>query len=949
MIKVNNLLKHYLTVIAFSALLISSLVAKAADCDSINDPLTSKFRFLGEWDSNGSPLYLEPENDMVSEALINYVNATLPESVKVPGNNDDYFGDDVQLNTELQEASKVYLTMVHEGAGWQNTLGFYTYDIANPPQTVYDIDSLVVLFPNVSQPNAVQPGNKILLGEFPAETGIGYFLIAQGWVGDTICLTSHMVFTDKQLNTFTTAAYQQQTILLNYEPEEQILLCFEDIKRPGGDNDFNDAVFYVTAEPGAIDTTNIPKIPTAHLSGDTTLCDENALTELELSLTGKAPWSVTITNGTEEQTFNGITENTIILETVLKDSIWIKTFSDVRKTGISTGFAIVNVSFPKATLDEEAVICNDIEQENGFIVQLEGIAPFSLTYSVDGTDITVENLFENKYALTAEVGANIQLISMTDKYCTGDVNDGTFTVKNVKAPSLVINGPGALCGEGTSTINLTLNGEGPWTINYLFNEEAVALEVESVEYAMNFESPGTIQFQSITDANCSSELNDNIEIQQKPLPTALIEDYQSICGDESAKVTIALGGEGPWTVEYLLNNTTQFATANEAALILDIQEPGLFELVGIQDAYCENIATGTQQIEIFATPTALITGDASICDYEEATVQVALTGTAPFTFIYTDGENETSVTTDESLYEFTSSEFLTYTLLSISDAYCDGTVDGTATISDGSEDLNVEIDAEDNSCFGDEIALSLMGETEGLIITWTTEGNGTLSNPDQLNTSYTPAENETGEIVFYAEVSNGCGIKTVSKMVTIIEELSAVFDISPDSDHLTNTQITFTPDVNGYDEYVWDFGDETESNATIASTEYTKGGIYTVTLTVKLAGCESNGEAELEVLSKDELYIPNAFHPYAQNSENQVVKVYGNNIDESDFFFKIVNRWGKVMYETRSFNEANSVGWNGVNNNNGEEQETNVFTYIVRGKFIEGESFEKVGTVTQLK
>ena len=90
---------------------------------------------------------------------------------------------------------------------------------------------------------------------------IGYFLIAQGWVGDTICLASHMVFTDKHLNTFTTAAYQQQTILLNYEPEEQILLCFEDIKRPGGDNDFNDAVFYVTAEPGAIDTTNIPKIP----------------------------------------------------------------------------------------------------------------------------------------------------------------------------------------------------------------------------------------------------------------------------------------------------------------------------------------------------------------------------------------------------------------------------------------------------------------------------------------------------------------------------------------------------------------------------------------------------------------------------------------------------------------------------------------------------------------
>jgi hypothetical protein len=399
----------------------------------------------------------------------------------------------------------------------------------------------------------------------------------------------------------------------------------------------------------------------------------------------------------------------------------------------------------------------------------------------------------------------------------------------------------------------------------------------------------------------------------------------------------------------MLNNTTQFTTSEEATLILDIQETGLFELVGIQDAYCENIAEGTQQIEIFDTPSALISGDASICDNEEVIVQIALSGTAPFTFVYTDGENETSVTTDETRYEITTNEYLTYSLLSMSDANCDGTVEGTATISDGSEDLNVEIDAKENSCFGEEIALTLIGETEGLDIIWTTEGNGTLSNPDQLNTSYTPAENETGEVVFFAEVTNGCAIKTVSTVVTIIEELSAEFDISPDSDHLTNTQITFTPDVNGYDEYVWDFGDETGSNAAIASTEYTGGGIYNVTLTVKLAGCEAKGEAELEVLSKDELYIPNAFHPFAQNSENQVVKVYGNNIDESDFFFKIVNRWGKVMYETRSFNEANSVGWDGVNNNNGEEQETNVFTYIVRGKFIEGESFEKVGTVTQLK
>ena len=135
----------------------------------------------------------------------------------------------------------------------------------------------------------------------------------------------------------------------------------------------------------------------------------------------------------------------------------------------------------------------------------------------------------------------------------------------------------------------------------------------------------------------------------------------------------------------------------------------------------------------------------------------------------------------------------------------------------------------------------------------------------------------------------------------------------------------------------------------ILDTEYAKGGIYIVELIVKVSGCEGIGSAELEVLSKDELYVPNSFNPSAQNPENQVVKVYGNNIDDGGFSFIIVNRWGKVMYQTNSFAEANNVGWNGINNNNNEEQEMNVFTYILKGRFIEGESFEKSGTITQIK
>ena len=751
--------------------------AYGTDCDSVNVQLTSKFRFLGPWTSVGKALYLEEEGDSVSAAMIKYVNDILPESVNLPNSNNDFFGDDVQLNTELTEKSKVYVTMVHEGAGWKNTLGYYTYNLDNPPATVYDIDSMVVLFPNLTQPNVVSPGDKILLGEFPANTGIGYFLIAQGWVGDTICIPSHIVFSDPHLNTFTTAKYQQQTILLNYEPENQFMLCFEDIKRPGGDNDFNDAVFYITANPGAIDTTDIAKVPTAILSGDTVLCSASEKTKLRIDLTGIAPWNV--------------------------------------------------------------------------------------VYSVGGLNYTVSNIKQSPYFLETAIKGEFTLVSVHDKYKPG-------------------------IASGTATINISV-------------------------------------------------------------PTVTISDLTNNCGDEPATVDLTFTGISPWSVDYTINGITNSTNSTNSTMSLPVDQIGTFRLQSVSDAYCKNVATGSVEIKHYNQPVANLSGEAIICNGQSASVNVSFSGIAPFTFTYTDGSTETTVTTSLTTYSISSSVPKTITLLSIEDKNCMGDASGTATFSDGSEGLELEIISPDASCLDEQIELSLEGNTENVSVVWSTNGAGLLQNANQLAVTYVPAENETGNIVFTVQVNNGCSSATLTKTVSILDKPNAKFSISPSENLLTNKLISFMPEDTGADEYAWDFGDGNSSQAVNATHEYEEGGSYSVTLSVVSSGCENSYTEECVVFSKDELYVPNAFNPNAVNPENQVVKVYGTNVSESGFYFKIVNRWGKVMYETRSFSEANTVGWNGVNNNTNEQLELNVFSYILKGKFIEGEEFVRVGTVTQVK
>lgn len=63
---------------------------------------------------------------------------------------------------------------------------------------------------------------------------------------------------DSRYNTFTAEEYRSHVVLLKDEVSELLLLGFEEISSPGGDNDFNDAVFYRTASPfSAIQKSNL--------------------------------------------------------------------------------------------------------------------------------------------------------------------------------------------------------------------------------------------------------------------------------------------------------------------------------------------------------------------------------------------------------------------------------------------------------------------------------------------------------------------------------------------------------------------------------------------------------------------------------------------------------------------------------------------------------------------
>ena len=94
--------------------------------------------------------------------------------------------------------------------------------------------------------------------------------------------------------------------------------------------------------------------------------------------------------------------------------------------------------------------------------------------------------------------------------------------------------------------------------------------------------------------------------------------------------------------------------------------------------------------------------------------------------------------------------------------------------------------------------------------------------------------------------------------------------------------------------------------------------------------------------------VPGALATLSSNLEERAIKVYCSNISEENFSFKIYNKWGLVVYETTSLQDATEAGWDGINTNTGNPEKNDVYRYVLSGKFLNGNELSRVGTITKI-
>ncbi len=246
----------------------TGVLGKGAGVQNVTN-ISGNYYYMGGFTTGnhaGLPSYLETPGDNITQSFLDDVNASLPENTSIPNSNPQYLTTGNELDVVIDERSDVWVTFVSEGAAYKNTLGYYVFDSNNPPATPGDIDSIFVVFPNTSVVGGygqLVAGDKVKLGTFEGGKTISWVLIQKGWVGNGVNVNATKFYSRIDFNTVeTNPAKRQHSVQLLDIGRELLLNAFEDQTRSiSSDDDFNDLVFYATANPWEnINTGNIPPV-----------------------------------------------------------------------------------------------------------------------------------------------------------------------------------------------------------------------------------------------------------------------------------------------------------------------------------------------------------------------------------------------------------------------------------------------------------------------------------------------------------------------------------------------------------------------------------------------------------------------------------------------------------------------------------------------------------------
>jgi hypothetical protein len=351
---------------------------------------------------------------------------------------------------------------------------------------------------------------------------------------------------------------------------------------------------------------------------------------------------------------------------------------------------------PTVSLNDMDVCFDECEY---LTVTLTGLPPFQVHYSTgsvvtfntgDLTNLGLVNGIETwSYQLeicgsTAPTMLGIDLIE--DSVCFRDGDTAYITV--LPLPTVYdVTGGGYYCNIG---VPVGLSGSQV-NRNYVLMLGSTAIDtVAGTGAAITFgpQSPSsvpaiyTVLAYNVT-TGCDVMMNGSATITGGNLPAVrTISGVGPYCAGSSTSISVPNVQSGV-TYMLLLNGiytgNSQTGTAGSTVTFSPITTVGNYTVQGVDNVTgCITLMNGQVNVSILPLPNAVASGSTTICQGDNATITVNLTGTAPFYFVMNGVTYSSATSTWTTVVSPLTTT--TYTVTSVQDAYCSKTVSSVVTI-----------------------------------------------------------------------------------------------------------------------------------------------------------------------------------------------------------------------------------------------------------------------------
>lgn len=171
--------------------------------------------------------------------------------------------------------------------------------------------------------------------------------------------------------------------------------------------------------------------------------------------------------------------------------------------------------------------------------------------------------------------------------------------------------------------------------------------------------------------------------------------------------------------------------------------------------------------------TATVTGSATICAGGSTQIQAALTGTAPWNIMWSDGVPQNGITSSPATRTVSPASSITYTVTSVTDATCTGTSSGSAAVTVASKPT-AQVSGSQTVCSGTPatISASLTG-TAPWSVTWSDGVTQPNVSTSPATRNVTPASTTTYTVTAVSDAACSGTSMTGSATVTVVARPTA--------------------------------------------------------------------------------------------------------------------------------------------------------------------------------